>query len=113
VIFVVLGGPAPGATGTSCGDDFESPDFVEYCYARKAYECDRARARMEFDDTVWRRCRGDVASMCDGGSWASDCFPTRASTSACLSALIDLGRLSTPTSALPECQYDAVCNTAF
>lgn len=111
VLFVVLGGPAPGATG-ACGEELEAPDFLTYCYARKGYECDRARARGELDEPQWRTCRGAVPSMCDAGSWPGDCFPTSASTNACLNALTDIGRLTTPTNLLPECTTDAVCNTA-
>lgn len=131
ILFLALGGPAPGAVG-SCGTESTVTDAVQFCTDRKVYECDRGRARGDVqipsptpcpDDPAtpedesapaycnWIYCRSLVAGVCATFSWPSDCNPqpTTAVTTPCLNALRDASRLSTPSADIPECNINVIC----
>ena len=131
ILFLTLGGPAPGAVG-SCGGEVSVVDAKQFCATKRALECDRARARgetqatapipctdnastpeNEADPTVcnWLYCRSLVTGACAAVDWPTDCTPppTELVTNACLNALNDAGRLSTPSADIAECNINVIC----
>jgi hypothetical protein len=109
VAFLALGGPSPGHLG-SCTGLSAPPDPYRYCVDTRGEECRRdvSAGRINVDvefpacvDAILPRCEGVVA-------WPS-CVPTSAQTLACLEALRDTNRYSTPSNELPECNQASWC----
>lgn len=108
-LFVMLGGPAPGSVG-SCSDETEIADAVQFCVDRKSWSCQRRWARGELDDAERDACLVPIEDDCRGSAWGTDCIaPTTNQTEACIGALSDPGRLSTPEADLVECQRSTLC----
>ena len=131
VLFLALGGPAPGAVG-SCGGEVTAVDPIQFCVSWRTIECNRSRARgdvlpapptpctddpgtpeNESDPTIcnWLFCRSGVPSRCSSFAWPTDCNPppNELVTNACLNAVSDISRLSTPNDGILECRLEMLC----
>jgi hypothetical protein len=129
VLFLALGGPAPGAVG-SCGGELSSVDPVQFCANRRVAECNRGRARAMLDPAPlpctddpatptdeadplicsWSYCLSLVPTRCMAANF-DDCSPppSEGTANACLSALLDPARLAEATADIPECNPEFIC----
>lgn len=109
LLILVLGGPAPGSVG-SCSEDATVADPVQFCVDRRSWSCQRREVRGELTEDERDACLAAVDAECAGTTWGSDCIPpTTRKTDACIGALSDGSRLSTPESELVECQLSTLC----
>lgn len=104
VMALALGGPTPGRLGGCGADAAGAVDPHQFCLDYRTTICARNYA-LNGDAGEHDRCRGGVSGACAGFNFEAGCFPSQASTQACLGALVDLARLSTPPDLLPECTF--------
>lgn len=113
-LFLLLGGPTPGAVG-SCGDDelARPAEFKSYCLEREQLICVRRGMRREISTAAEHECRWDAIAFCDAvDDWNPRCHPTERVTRACLNALRSLDTLQTPEHELEECGSEALCTVS-
>lgn len=113
-LFMLLGGPTPGAVG-SCGDT-SAPfaDLRQYCNDREALSCERRRLRGEFEQAtnpsgVFNDCLEQAVFTCQSRFWAPGCRPTTRQVNACIAALQSYDTLDVEEEDLPECKIEALC----
>jgi hypothetical protein len=109
-LFLLCGGPTPGAVGDCQGDELAEPaDIAEYCREKNELICVRRAERDEISRSDSDECRRDVIDACQRSRWAGDCRPTLRQTEACLNALYDRATLDTPEDEIVECQRASLC----
>lgn len=110
LLFLLLGGPSPGAVG-ECGADVrnEAADEEEFCRDFLEWIFIRAAERQEIDDTLRDDCRRQLPQICEG-SRLPRCSPTIRQADACINALSAAETLETPFYLLPECERSQLCN---
>ena len=109
-LFLLLGGPTPGAVGDCSGDEGNKPaDLQAYCVEKNELICVRRAERNEISRSESDDCRREVIDACNRSSWAGDCRPTVRQTEACLNALYDRETLQTPEDEIEECQRASLC----
>ena len=110
-LFVLLGGPTPGAVGRCSGD--EKLDQVAnpetYCEQRDQLICVRRELRQELSLAKTIECRRTAIANCQARSFAPGCRPTERQVRACISALRSLDTLHTPDDEIAECNVKALC----
>jgi hypothetical protein len=113
-LFLLLGGPTPGAVGSCGSDDLDRPaDFQSYCLEREQLICVRRGMRREISKGQEQDCRWDAIDFCEAvNDWSPRCQPTERVTRACLNALRSLDTLHTPEDDLEECDDDALCTVS-
>lgn len=110
--------PTPGATG-SCASQVEYADAQSFCRERLSWSCAREHQRGLLgyrppqSDAELAACRAAVDSMCAGATFGSGCKPTVRATQACIGALREVSRLSTPELDLVECRRETYCGEDF
>lgn len=110
-LFLLCGGPTPGAVGDCQGDQGDEPaDLREYCIEKNELICVRRAERNDIAISESTQCRYDVIDACMRSSWAGDCRPTVRQTEACLNALYDRETLNTPEDEIEECQRASLCS---
>ena len=111
LLFLVLGGPTPGAVGSCGSDELDRPaDFQSYCLEREQLICVRRGMRREISIAEQHDCRWDAIDFCEAVSdWSPRCQPSERITRACLNALRSLDTLETPEDELEECDDEALC----
>jgi hypothetical protein len=112
-LFLLCGGPTPGAVGDCTGDTGDEPaDLAAYCQEKNELICVRRALRDDISQSESDDCRREVISACMRSSWAGDCRPTMRQTDACLNALYDRETLETPEDEIVECQRASLCNVS-
>ncbi len=113
VLGLAIGGPAPGYVGNCSTDGGPGPvDRVQFCTNKEAYACARDLAFGRIDMTQYNVCSSRIDSMCAGFNFPPGCSPSQALANACISAVSDANRISTPTDMLVECQSTTLCGAA-
>lgn len=132
ILFLSLGGPAPGAVG-SCGGSTTAADAHQFCIDWRITRCNRAKARGEVpptppppcvDDPATPAneadpamcnllfCQSQVPESCLHFVWPADCVPepTTLMVTACYLGLHDPARLAdVPADNIWECQMATLC----
>jgi hypothetical protein len=109
-LFLLLGGPTPGAVGDCQGDHGDdAADLTDYCIEKNELICVRRAYRNEISRSESDDCRRDAIDACMRSSWAGDCRPTVRQTEACLNALYDRDTVDTPEDEIVECQRASLC----
>jgi len=101
---LALGGPSPGHVG-SCDGSGELATPSEYCPLYRAYFCAREFQGGRINAAEYTTCADQSGAFCVGFNFDAACHPTKRRADSCIQAMMDAGRVSTPTTALPECQY--------
>jgi len=99
-----LGGAGPGYVG-SCERSGALATPSEYCPLYRAYFCAREFQGGRINAAEYTTCADQSTAFCVGFNFDSACHPTKRRAESCIQAMMDAGRVSTPTSSLPECQY--------
>lgn len=113
VLALSIGGPTPGYVGSCSADGGNATaDRVQFCTDKEAYQCARDLAARRIDSTQYNTCAGRIDADCAGFNFPPGCAPSRALADACISALSDANRISTPSDMIPECQSTTLCGAA-
>ncbi len=98
VIFLALGGPAPGNVG-GCGT-VPVADSRGFCVDKRDAECRRDHFAGRIDDVERDQCLREIETRCTGSAWPPGCSPTVDQTEACLTILLRMDLASIPTDEL-------------
>lgn len=110
VMTLPIVGPTPGYVGNCSGGGSATPvNRVQFCTNKEAYACARDFSAGRIDGTQYNVCSMHVDSTCRGFNWPDGCSPSQQLADACIDAVSDANRVSTPTEMLPECQSSTLC----
>lgn len=97
VMFLALGGPAPGNIG-GCGSAPAVSSPRTFCTDREFWKCRRDQYAERIDDATADACYRAIEGTCSGfNAWPAGCAPTPAQTDACINLLQRADRSSIPT----------------
>jgi hypothetical protein len=94
VLFLALGGPAPGNVG-GCGT-VSNADARQFCSDKEFWECRREQFAGRMSTEEFNVCVGAVMATCTGFAWPAECTVTQGQADACVTILqrTDLTRLN-------------------
>ncbi len=98
VLFLALGGPAPGNIG-GCGSTTPVADPRQFCVDFEFWKCRRDEFAGRLSAEQAQDCYASVEGRCSGSNaWPAGCSPTPAQTQACINILMrqDLAGIATP-----------------
>lgn len=113
VVGLGIAGPTPGYVG-NCdpGTGGGSVNAVQFCTDKETYACARDLAAGRIDMSAYNVCAGRIDSDCARFTFPTGCSPSPELADACIGAVSDSSRISTPTDMLPECQSNTLCGAA-
>lgn len=91
-----------------CGVTLHQVDPVQFCTDKRMYVCARDNRAGRIDMSQYNQCVAQIDAMCAGFSF-NGCVPTPAQADACLAALADVNRVTTPDGMIIECMSSALC----
>ena len=105
ILLLALGGPSPGHIG-NCDGDAQPADPADYCARYRAFFCAREYQGGRINAADYTLCAERSAMFCMGFNFDPMCgVPTQRRANLCIDAMSDMGRVATPTTNLPECQF--------
>ena len=87
VLFLALGGPAPGNVG-GCGATNAIADPVTHCEEKEFWLCRRDQFSGRIDEPTFQACLSRIDGMCMGNNWPLGCQPSPAQSDACIQLLM-------------------------
>jgi hypothetical protein len=100
---LALGGPSPGHVG-SCDGSAELAAPGAFCEQYRTWFCVRELQGERINEAEYTNCANGIPTFCAAFSFGM-CRPTQRRADSCIAAMRDPGRVSTPSSMIPECNF--------
>jgi len=113
VMTLPIVGPTPGYVGNCSGGGAPAVDRVQFCTDKETYACARDFTAGRIDGTQYSVCMMHIDTTCAGFNWPDGCSPSKQLADACIDAVSDANRISTPTNMLTECDSTTLCGAAM
>jgi hypothetical protein len=100
---LALGGPSPGHVG-SCDGSAELASPGDFCTRYRTWFCARELQGGRINAAEYTNCANGIATYCASFTFGM-CVPTQRRADSCISAMSDMGRVGTPSTLIPECNF--------